>query len=58
MRDRFIVVIGVEIEGQGSLGIECVWNGSAWVPDLTQFRRLLHREAQERHQDQDVSDED
>lgn len=57
MRDRFVVIIGVEIEGQGSIGIECVWNGSAWVPDLTQFRKLLHREAQDRHQGEVCDDE-
>jgi hypothetical protein len=51
MRDRFVTVIGVEIEGQGCIAVECVWNGGAWVPDLREFRRLLHREAQSRYQD-------
>ncbi len=39
------MVVGVDIEGEGAVGVEMVWNGSAWVPDLRELRRLLRRAA-------------
>lgn len=58
-RDRFVAVVGVDIEGQGCIAVELVWNGSAWVPNLHELRRLLWRAAVAQAGDEyDVEEED
>ena len=56
-RDRFCTIVGVEVDGE-MLQIQVAWNGGGWVPDLSEFRRVLREAAEAAYEEECGPEED